>query len=123
MKNIISITFRLLVKRKGFIASITILPLILFLLMSVFLSYSDQHSIAVINKTDDTVIENTLKDMEGISIQDVKEKKITEKLIICVHPLDLEQKDLDIVELSEYLRYMCRYRYIDVNDRTEGTAL
>ena len=52
-----------------------------------------------------------------------KEKKITEKLIICVHPLDLEQKDLDIVELSEYLRYMCRYRYIDVNDRTEGTAL
>ena len=81
MKNIISITFKLLVKRKGFIASITILPLILFLLMSVFLSYSDQHSIAVINKTDDTVIENTLKDMEGISIQDVKEKKITESLI------------------------------------------
>lgn len=81
MKNIISITFRLLVKRKGLIASITILPLILFLLMSVFLSYSDQHSIAVINKTDDTVIENTLKDMEGISIQDVKEKKITESLI------------------------------------------
>ncbi len=34
MKNIISITFKLLVKRKGFIASITILPLILFLLMS-----------------------------------------------------------------------------------------
>ncbi len=52
-----------------------------------------------------------------------KEKKITEKLVICVHPLDLEQKDLNMLELDEYLKYMCRYRYIDVNTRTEGTAL
>lgn len=52
-----------------------------------------------------------------------KEKKITEKLIICVHPLDLEQKDLNITELAEYLKYMCKYRYVDDNTRTEGTAL
>ena len=52
-----------------------------------------------------------------------KEKKITEKLIICIHPLDLDQKDLNIAELAEYLKYMCKYRYVDVNTRTEGTAL
>lgn len=81
MKNIMGITFKLLIKRKGFIASVTILPLILFLLMSILLSYSDQHSIAVINKTDNKVIEHSLNDIEGISIQDIEEDKVTESLI------------------------------------------
>lgn len=71
----------------------------------------------------DATREKVIKEIIFSFVAFSKEKKITEKLIICVHPLDLEQKDLDIVELSEYLRYMCRYRYIDVNDRTEGTAL
>ncbi len=52
-----------------------------------------------------------------------KEMKITEELIICIHPLDLEQKDLNVEEFAEYLKYMCKYRYIDINTRTEGTAL
>ncbi len=52
-----------------------------------------------------------------------KEMKITEELIICIHPLDLEQKDLNVEEFAKYLKYMCKYRYIDINTRAEGTAL
>jgi len=71
----------------------------------------------------DATREKVIKEIIFSFVAFSKEKKITEKLLICVHPLDLEQKDLDIIELGEYLRYMCRYRYTDVNARTEGTVL
>lgn len=52
-----------------------------------------------------------------------KQRKITEKLLICVHPLDLEHKDLALAELNEYLRYMCEYRYVDESRNIEGIAI
>jgi hypothetical protein len=52
-----------------------------------------------------------------------KERKITENLLICIHPLDLEHKDLELEELKEYLRYMCEYRYTNRNERIEGTEI
>lgn len=52
-----------------------------------------------------------------------KERKVTEKLSICIHPLDLEQKDLKIDELDEYLRYMCKFRYNDELGKKEGTVI
>ena len=52
-----------------------------------------------------------------------KERKITENLQICIHPLDLEHKELDLEQLNEYLRYMCEYRYADESGKIEGVAI
>ena len=51
------------------------------------------------------------------------ERKITEKLIVCVNPMDLNHKDIQLEEIDEYLKYMCKYRYADVNSRTEGIGI
>ena len=49
-----------------------------------------------------------------------RERKITEKLIICIHPTDLANKDLQLSTLDEYLRYMCQYQYANNNAAVEG---
>ncbi len=36
-------------------------------------------------------------------------RKVTENLQICIHPLDLERKDLELENLKEYLYYICKY--------------
>lgn len=56
-------------------------------------------------------------------VASAKERKITEKLQICIHPSDLEHKDLELEELNEYLHYMCKYRYVDENGKSEGVAI
>lgn len=56
-------------------------------------------------------------------VASAKERKITENLQICIHPLDLEYKDLELEKLNEYLHYMCEYRYEDENGKTEGIAI
>lgn len=56
-------------------------------------------------------------------VASAKERKITENLQICIHPLDLEHKDLELEKLNEYLHYMCEYRYADENGKTEGIAI
>ena len=71
----------------------------------------------------DATREKVIKEIIFSFVVFLKEKKITEKLNICVHPSDLDKKDLNMIEMGEYLRYMCRYRYADVNERAEGTAL
>lgn len=56
-------------------------------------------------------------------VASAKGRKITENLQICIHPLDLEHKDLELEKLNEYLHYMCEYRYADENGKTEGIAI
>ncbi len=56
-------------------------------------------------------------------VASAKERKITEELQICIHPLDLAQKDLNLEELDEYLRYMCQYRYIGQTTSNEGSVI
>lgn len=51
------------------------------------------------------------------------ERKITEKLSICIHPMDLENKDLKLDELDEYLRYMCKFRYNNELGKKEGIEI
>lgn len=71
----------------------------------------------------DATREKVIKEIIFSFVASSQERKITERLLICVHPLDLEQKDLNLKELDEYMRYMCKYRYVFTNTRTEGTAL
>ncbi|MFK5969153.1 MAG: DUF6430 domain-containing protein [Candidatus Marithrix sp.] len=46
-----------------------------------------------------------------------KERKITEELVICIHPSDINN-NLDIYELIDYLKCQCKYRYEFTNDTT-----
>ena len=56
-------------------------------------------------------------------VASAKERKITEKLQICIHPLDLAHKDLELEQLNEYLHYMCEYRYADEKGPSEGNVI
>lgn len=71
----------------------------------------------------DATREKVIKEIIFSFIASSQERKITERLIICIHPLDLAQKDLSLRELDKYLKYMCKYRYVDTNTGAEGTAL
>ncbi len=46
-----------------------------------------------------------------------KERKITEELVICIHPSDINN-NLDIYELIDYLKCQCKYRYEFTNGTT-----
>lgn len=39
------------------------------------------------------------------------ERKITEELVLCIHPKDVSHDKLSMKELTKYLDYQCRYRY------------
>lgn len=67
--------------------------------------------------------EKVIKEIVFSFIASAQERKITEKLEICVHPSDLEHNDLQLRELDEYLRYMCKYRYTMIEGKVEGVSL
>ena len=71
----------------------------------------------------DVTREKVIKEIVFSFVASSKERKITENLIINIHPSDLEHKDLNLKELDEYLKYMCKFRYSDVDSKIEGTAI
>lgn len=52
-----------------------------------------------------------------------KEQKITEELVICIHPSDLRSEKIDIYELRKYLNYQCGYRYESKNGQITSIEL
>lgn len=84
MISIMKNTYTLFRKNKEFIYLITIQPLMIFLLMSFLLPYTTTHNVLVANsskgETAKEVIEH-LENLEGISLETVKEEKIAEKLM------------------------------------------
>ncbi|MBS5590111.1 MAG: hypothetical protein KHX24_04180 [Clostridiales bacterium] len=48
-----------------------------------------------------------------------REMKVTEDLIICIHPSDFAEKNLHWDDLCDYLRYTCKYQYVE-NSTREG---
>ena len=56
-------------------------------------------------------------------VASAKERKITENLKICIHPLDLAHADLELEHLKEYMHYMCEYRYADEKGPIEGNVI
>lgn len=56
-------------------------------------------------------------------VASAKERKITENLKICIHPMDLEHADLELEHLNEYMHYMCEYRYADEKSPIEGNVI
>lgn len=50
------------------------------------------------------------------------EKKITDNLIICIHPNDFINNDINLSELTEYLNYVCKYKYDSIDTKKIGKA-
>ncbi len=71
-------SLKLFTRNKAFLFSVTVIPTLLFLLMSVLLPYSEKHSISVINNTDNTAIENSINAIDGITLIEAEESKIPE---------------------------------------------
>ena len=52
-----------------------------------------------------------------------KELKITEELVICVHPSDITNERINMYELRKYLNFQCQYRYESNNNKTRSKEL
>lgn len=81
MKNVMGNALRIFTRSKDYIFMVVVVPIVIFLLMTMLLPYTRKHSIAVINKTDDTAIENALARLDGIDIQDIDEDDIAKRIV------------------------------------------
>lgn len=83
MLNIIRNASIYLLRNKEFVKFITIMPTVLFLLMTVLLPYSNDHNIGVVNKLDGAGEKyiSALRDVEGLKIYEYDEDEIQSKLI------------------------------------------
>ncbi len=66
MINVIRNTFCIFKRNKEFIYLITIQPLLIFLLMSVLLPYTQTHHVAVADLSENAAAVQALSEMEGI---------------------------------------------------------
>ena len=81
MKNIMANSLRIFTRSKDYISMVVVVPIVIFLLMTILLPYTKNHSIAVINKTDDTAMEDALEHLDGIDIQDIDEDDIAKRIV------------------------------------------
>ena len=54
-----------------------------------------------------------IKEIVSSFVESASKRKIADNLLICVHPRDLAHKDLNLQDISEYLKFMCKYRCIN----------
>jgi len=81
MKNVMANFFRLFLVNKGFLLAVTFVPVATFLMMNVLLPYNEVHSICILNHTQNDEIEEAVRGIEGIVIQDIDEEDIADSLI------------------------------------------
>lgn len=83
MLNILRNTSIYLLRNKDFVKFITIMPTILFLLMTVLLPYSDDHNIGVVNKlgSEGEKYISALSGVEGYKVFEYDEDEIESKLV------------------------------------------
>lgn len=81
MLSVMKQYFKLFFKNKDYIIGLVVFPLIVFASIVMLLPYSSKHTIGLLNKTDDTIIESSIEEIEGISIEKVAEKDINKMLI------------------------------------------
>lgn len=65
------------------------------------------------------VIKDTILSFVAISSQ----VKITNNLILCIHPNDLKENKIDIDEIFEYVEYTSKYKYEQVDKKISGKPL
>lgn len=83
MLNILRNTSIYLLRNKDFVKFITVMPTILFLLMTVLLPYSDDHNIGVVNNLGSAGEKyiSSLSEVEGYKIFEYDEDEIKSKLV------------------------------------------
>lgn len=84
MITIFKNTFRVFKHNKEFIMSVAIQPVLLFLLMSVLLPYTKEHSVGVCNLSQNpgaSYIVEALENLDGVRVETVKEKDLQDKLM------------------------------------------
>ena len=59
-----------------------------------------------------------VKNIVNTFLMAIRECKITENLIICIHPLDFEKIHWD--DLCEYIKYQCTFTYVHDNSEQVG---
>ncbi|MBL1420002.1 MAG: hypothetical protein COC24_005770 [Alphaproteobacteria bacterium] len=53
-----------------------------------------------------------------------KHKNVSDRLIISIHPSDLEKGDIDLDDLDEFLKFSCKhYKEVTYSDEPEGQAI
>ena len=100
-------TFIIFRKNKEFIYLIVIQPVLIFLLMSFLLPYTTTHNVAVSNagsSAASVLITENLGKLEGISVTEISEDKITERLIggnveLAVLITDTPDSDIPAVDI------------------------
>ncbi len=107
MISVMRNTYTLFRKNKELIYLITIQPIMIFLLMSFLLPYKSTHDIVVSKESDSeaaAMLLDNLQALEGVSVREIDEEKITEKLIggnaeLAVLITDSAESDIPIVDL------------------------
>lgn len=65
------------------------------------------------------VIKDTILSFVAVS----SEVKITNNLVLCIHPNDLKGNKIDIDEIFEYVEYTSKYKYEQVDKKISGKPL
>ncbi len=65
------------------------------------------------------VIKDTILSFVAVS----SEVKITNNLILCIHPNDLKNNKIDIDEIFEYVEYTSKYKYEQIDKKINGKPL
>lgn len=65
------------------------------------------------------VIKDTILSFVAVS----SEVKITNNLVLCIHPNDLKDNKIDIDEIFEYVKYTSKYKYEQVDKKISGKPL
>lgn len=81
MKSMMSHALKVFLRNKEFIMLVIILPELLLLLMTFLLPYNETHTIGVLNNSSNTIIVDSINDIEGINVISIKEDEISEKIM------------------------------------------
>lgn len=65
------------------------------------------------------VIKDTILSFVAVS----SESKITNNLILCIHPSDIKNNKIDIDEIFEYVKYTSKYKYEQIDKKIGGKPL
>lgn len=65
------------------------------------------------------VIKDTILSFVAVS----SEVKLTNNLILCIHPNDLKNNKIDINEIFEYVEYTSKYKYEQIDKKISGKPL
>ncbi len=107
MTTIMKNTFNVFKKNKEFIMAVIIQPILLFLLMSVLLPYTKEHSIGICNQSDNAStqrIVSALSELDGVRTEivdkdDLEDKLMNSNIEIAVVIADVPQSPVPVAQV------------------------